>query len=81
MTPPTTDFIVVVSNDDDFHAGFHQFSDKVNRKLKAGYKLHGQPFSINQKLVCQAMIREGGPLPAAGDPGMTFNQPDVVHLA
>jgi len=80
MTSLTADFIVVVSNDDDFHAGFHQFSDKINRKLKAGYKLHGQPFSINQKLVCQAMIREEGAMPA-GDTTIMYKHPDVVRMA
>jgi hypothetical protein len=62
---PAADFIVVVSNDDDFHAGFHHFAEKVNRKLKAGYLLHGQPFNINQTL-CQAMMRPDGP-PASGE--------------
>jgi hypothetical protein len=45
---PTTaaaDFIVVVSNDDDYHSSFHQFAEKINRKLRAGYQLHGQPFN------------------------------------
>lgn len=54
------DYIVVVSNDDDFHASYHHFSEKVNRKLKAGYQLFGPPFNVNQSL-CQAMIRPGGP--------------------
>lgn len=80
MPTPSADFTVVVSTDDDFHAGFHQFSDKVNRKLKAGYKLHGQPFSINQRLVCQAMIREEGPA-HAGDTVMMTPAPDVVRMA
>ena len=59
MSHPTADYIIVVSNEDDFHAGFHHFADKVNRKLKSGYELHGPPFSINQTL-CQAMIRTAG---------------------
>ena len=80
MSNPSADFIVVVSNEDDFNAGFHQFSDKVNRKLKAGYKLHGQPFNINQKFVCQAMIRPEGAA-QTGDTTMFFKHPDVVHMA
>ena len=52
------DYIVVVSNEDDYHAGFHHFAEKVNRKLKAGYQLHGQPFSVSQT-ICQAMVRHG----------------------
>jgi hypothetical protein len=59
MSHPTADYIIVVSNEDDFHAGFHHFSDKVNRKLKVGYELHGPPFNINQTL-CQAMMRVEG---------------------
>jgi hypothetical protein len=55
----TTDYIVVVSNEDDIHCGFHEFAEKVNRKLRAGYQLHGQPFNINQTL-CQAMLRLEG---------------------
>lgn len=51
-----SDYIVVVSNEDDYHNGFHHFAEKVNRKLRAGYQLHGQPFNINQSL-CQAMVR------------------------
>jgi len=58
-----TDYIVVVSNEDDYHSGFHVFAEKVNRKLKAGYELHGQPFSINQTL-CQAMLRLEGAQPS-----------------
>ena len=80
MSLNSADFIVVVSNDDDFHGGFHQFSDKINRKLKAGYKLHGQPFNVNQKIVCQAMIRLEGQL-QGGDSSMVFKHPDVVHMA
>ena len=56
----TVDYIVVVSNEDDFHSGFHHFAEKVNRKLRAGYQLHGPPFNINQTL-CQAMLRLEGP--------------------
>ena len=59
MPPTTADYIVVVSNEDDIHAGFHHFAEKVNRKLKAGYELHGPPFSIHQAL-CQALVRVAG---------------------
>jgi hypothetical protein len=59
------DYIVVVSNEDDYHAGFHHFAEKVNRKLKAGYHLYGAPFSVNQTL-CQAMVRHDA-APAGGD--------------
>ena len=55
----TTDYIVVVSTEDDFHASYHHFAEKVNRKLRAGYRLHGQPFNIKQTL-CQAMVRPAG---------------------
>jgi hypothetical protein len=58
--PSAPDYIVVVSNDDDIHCGFHQFEDKVNRKLRDGYQLLGQPFNINHTL-CQAMVRMGCP--------------------
>lgn len=53
------DYIIVVSNEDDYHAGYHHFADKVNRKLKAGYQLHGPPFCVKSAL-CQAMVRFGG---------------------
>lgn len=53
------DYIVVVSSEDDYHASYHHFSEKVNRKLKAGYQLHGPPFTVKQSL-CQAMIRHTG---------------------
>ncbi|MEI7534787.1 MAG: DUF1737 domain-containing protein [Verrucomicrobiae bacterium] len=62
------DYIVVVSSEDDFHAGFHHFAEKVNRKLKAGYQLHGQPFSVHQTM-CQAMVRPGD-APSSGDTTM-----------
>ena len=50
------EYIVVVSNEDDYHAAFHHFAEKVNRKLKVGYHLYGAPFNVNQTL-CQAMVR------------------------
>jgi hypothetical protein len=53
---PVTDFIVVVSNEDEYLSGFHDFAEKVNRKLRNGYRLHGQPFNIGKSL-CQAMVR------------------------
>jgi hypothetical protein len=65
----TADFIVVVSNDDDYHASYHHFAEKINRKLKAGYLLHGQPFNVNQTL-CQAMVRPAGV--ASSDETTTF---------
>ena len=63
--PGIADYIVVVSNEDDYHAGFHLFAEKVNRKLKSGYTLHGQPFSVNQTM-CQAMVRSAD-APPSGD--------------
>ena len=71
----SADFIVVVSNEDDYHTGFHHFADKVNRKLKAGYQLHGQPFNINHVL-CQAMVRAEGP--AHSGETTFFHQPPVT---
>jgi hypothetical protein len=73
------DFIVVVSNEDDYHTGFHQFADKVNRKLKAGYQLHGQPFNINHTL-CQAMVRSEGPA-NTGDTAIFYHQTATAHHA
>ena len=78
MPHTTADYIVVVSNEDDFHAGFHHFSDKVNRKLKAGYELHGPPFSINQTL-CQAMIRVEG-AQHSGDTTIFIQNPAAKFL-
>jgi hypothetical protein len=74
LEPSTVaDYIVVVSNEDDFHTGFHHFAEKVNRKLRAGYQLHGPPFNINQTL-CQAMLRLDGP-PASGDTTVFYQRP------
>jgi hypothetical protein len=73
------DFIVVVSNEDDYHAGYHHFADKVNRKLKAGYQLHGQPFNINHTL-CQAMVRPEGPQPS-GETTIFYKRSDVAQTA
>jgi hypothetical protein len=73
------DFIVIVSNEDDYHASFHDFAEKVNRKLRAGYQLHGQPFNIN-KTVCQAMLRPEGAAPN-GDTAAYYKRPEDLHLA
>jgi hypothetical protein len=87
MTPPTqasnlspggvADFIIVVSNDDDIHASYHHFTEKVNRKLKAGYQLHGQPFNINQ-ILCQAMVCPAGVEPV-NDTTMFSKNPSGYH--
>lgn len=74
----TADFIVVVNNDDDYHSSFHHFAEKVNRKLRAGYHLHGQPFNINQTL-CQAMIRHEGPQPS-GETTIFYKHPEDAQL-
>ena len=74
----TVDYIVIVSNQDDFHSSFHDFAEKVNRKLRAGYQLHGQPFSINQTL-CQAMVRLEGAQPS-GDTAVFYQRTDERHL-
>ena len=66
------DYIIVTSNEDDHHAGYHHFADKVNRKLKSGYQLLGQPFSVNH-LVCQAMIRPADAVPS-GETTVFFKQ-------
>jgi len=71
------DYIIVVSNEDDYHGSFHHFAEKVNRKLKAGYQLHGPPFNINHTL-CQAMVRPGGAA-ASGDTTMFLNSPGNHH--
>jgi hypothetical protein len=55
MTHPA-DYLVVVSPDDDYLNGYHHFTEKVNRRLRAGYQLHGQPFNI-ERIVCQAMVK------------------------
>ncbi len=72
--PQPVDYIVVVSNEDDFHCGFHHFTERVNRKLKAGYQLLGQPFAM-ERLMCQALFKpanpEDGPAPAVESSGDT----------
>jgi hypothetical protein len=70
----SADYIVVTSNDDDHLEGFHHFADKVNRKLKSGYELHGQPFCVNGRVLCQAMIRFDGPA-HSGETTMFFKHP------
>jgi hypothetical protein len=72
------DYIVVVSNDDDYLSGFHHFADKVNKKLRAGYQLHGPPFNINQTL-CQAMVRMEGPEHTA-DTTIYYKQPADLRM-
>lgn len=69
-----TDYTVVVSNEDDFHANYHHFAEKVNRKLKAGYQLHGPPFSID-KTLCQAMVRASD-TPSSGSTTMFVKHPN-----
>ena len=76
QAPPTTDFIVIVSNPDDY--SFYQFAEKVNRKLRAGYQLHGQPFNID-KALCQAMLRLEG-AQSTGDTAVFYKAPEVSPL-
>jgi hypothetical protein len=74
----SADYLVVVSNEDDFHAAFHHFAEKVNRKLRAGYQLHGPPFNINHTL-CQAMLRpEGAQL--SGETTVFYKRDDASQL-
>ena len=77
-SPVAPDFIVIVSNEDDYHASFSHFSEKVNRRLRAGYQLHGQPFNINQTL-CQAMLRLEG-APTSGDTTVLYKRSEESHL-
>jgi hypothetical protein len=74
-TPAPADYIVVVSNEDDYHSSYHHFAEKVNRKLKTGYQLHGPPFNVNQTL-CQAMIRLEG-AQHSGETTMFFKHPEA----
>jgi hypothetical protein len=67
------DYIIIVSNEEDYHAGYHHFADKVNRRLKAGYQLHGAPFSVSQVL-CQAMVRPVE-TPPGGETTVFFKPP------
>jgi hypothetical protein len=76
-TAGVADYIIVVSNEDDYHGAFHHFAEKVNRKIKAGYQLHGPPFNINHTL-CQAMARPAG-VAASGDTTMFFQTPSPRH--
>lgn len=78
QSPSTADFIVIVSNDDDYHSSFHHFAEKVNRKLRAGYQLHGQPFNID-KTLCQAMLRMEGSQPS-GDTTVFYKRPEESHF-
>ena len=70
----TADYIIVVSNEDDHHSNFHDFAEKVNRKLRAGYELHGQPFNINQ-ILCQAMVRLEG-AQTSGETTVFYKRPE-----
>ena len=68
--PQNVDYIIVVSNEEYCRAGYYHFAEKVNRKLKSGYQLYGQPFNVSQVL-CQAMVRSAE-APASGDTTMFF---------
>jgi hypothetical protein len=79
MTNPV-DFIVVVSSDDDYLNGYHLFTEKVNRRLRSGYQLHGQPFNV-ERIICQAMVKpaeaksaNGQGLPESSTDTTTFYQ-------
>ena len=74
----SADYIIIVSNEDDYHAGFHHFAEKVNRKLRAGYQLHGPPFNINQTL-CQAMLRPEG-AQTSGETTVFYKRNEDSHL-
>ena len=76
-THKAVDYIVVTSNEEDHHAGYHHFADKVNRKLKAGYQLLGQPFSTGQVL-CQALVRSPDVSPS-GETTVFFKHPSGHH--
>jgi hypothetical protein len=76
----SADYIVVVSNDDDILEGFHHFAEKVNRKIKVGYELVGQPFCLNQKVMCQAMIRQEGKA-HSGETTMFLKHPTATMAA
>ena len=76
VAPGLTDYTIVVSNEDDFHANYHHFAEKVNRKLKAGYQLHGPPFSIN-KTMCQAMVCPAT-VPPSGSTTMFVKHPNSL---
>jgi hypothetical protein len=54
--PHQADYILVASDHEDHFNGFHHFAELVNRKLRAGYVLHGAPFHIGHVLY-QTMIR------------------------
>jgi len=64
------DYIVVVSQEDDYLNGYHLFTEKVNRKMRSGYQLHGQPFNI-ERIVCQAMVK---PADATNTNGNGFSE-------
>jgi hypothetical protein len=54
--PHQADYVLIVSDAEDYLNGFHYFAELVNRKLRAGYVLHGAPFHIGHVLY-QAMVR------------------------
>jgi len=72
MTHPA-DYLVVISPDDDYLNGYHHFAEKVNRRLRAGYQLHGQPFNI-ERVVCQAMVKPAEATTANGQTGHAFSE-------
>jgi hypothetical protein len=72
-----SEYIIVISNEDDYHASYHHFADKVTRKLKAGYRLYGAPFAVKQA-VCQAMIRPGESS-SGNDTATTFSSAGGYH--
>lgn len=65
---------MVVSDGDDHLTGYHHFAEKVNRKLRAGYQLHGQPIAVDRAM-CQAMIR-----PAAPDGQSWSDEGNTTHF-
>lgn len=73
----SADYVIVVSNEDDYHASYHNFAEKVNRKLRAGYQLHGQPFNVDHTL-CQAMVRPAD-APSGGDTTMFMKAAGFHH--
>lgn len=76
-THKSVDYIIVTSNEEDSHAGYHHFADKVNRKLKVGYRLLGQPLSVG-KVLCQAMIRAADLTPIA-ETTVYLKHPGGIH--
>ncbi len=71
------EYLIITSTEDDYHASYHHFAEKVNRKLKAGYLLYGQPFNVNQTL-CQAVILPFG-VTAGNDTAVFVQKPSGFH--